>query len=207
MNKFTNFKKKLSNKNGASILFALLLFLIVSLVSVTIIASANSSSKQIASNKEAIESNIALDSVVLNMKSQIDNAYRTYKNWGYTGFETENTSFNDSYYYNELNNFCNLLINNKTNVSINDFTYGFTISVTSSNTNILEDVEVSYKYKIGQDIKTSYIVFKLVSSSGNTIYTNYSLTYDDSSDFFSPIRDKHTLTFKYLGAYSDDPGL
>lgn len=70
-------KKKLQSNSGVSILFALLLFLVVSMVSVTILSAAYSSVKRTHAVKVDTQDILALDSTSLIMKKNMDNVTYT----------------------------------------------------------------------------------------------------------------------------------
>lgn len=64
--------KKLNSQKGVSILFALLLFLVATVVSLVIIVAASSSIKRESSFKESVVKNVELDSCLLMLKNKID---------------------------------------------------------------------------------------------------------------------------------------
>ena len=63
-----NIKRKLNSNNGVSILFALVLFLVATIVSLVIIVAATTSVKRESSFKESVQRNIELDSASLLLK-------------------------------------------------------------------------------------------------------------------------------------------
>ena len=63
-----NIKRKLNSNNGVSILFALVLFLVATIVSLVIIVAATTSVKRDSSFKESVQRNIELDSASLLLK-------------------------------------------------------------------------------------------------------------------------------------------
>lgn len=65
--------KKLNSQSGVTILFAMLLFLVATVVSLVIIVAATSSVNRESSFKESVQRNIELDSAVLMVKNFIDN--------------------------------------------------------------------------------------------------------------------------------------
>ena len=64
--------KKLNSQSGVTILFAMLLFLVATVVSLVIIVAATSSVNRESSFKESVQRNIELDSAVLMVKNFID---------------------------------------------------------------------------------------------------------------------------------------
>lgn len=65
--------KKLNSQSGVTILFAMLLFLVATVVSLVIIVAATSSVNRESSFKESVQRNIELDSAVLMVKNFIEN--------------------------------------------------------------------------------------------------------------------------------------
>lgn len=63
-------KKKLNSNSGVTILFAMLLFLVATVVSMVIIVAATSSVKRESSFKESVQKNIELDSCSIVLKSK-----------------------------------------------------------------------------------------------------------------------------------------
>lgn len=61
--------KKLNSQSGVTILFAMLLFLVATVVSLVIIVAATSSVNRESSFKESVQRNIELDSAVLMVKT------------------------------------------------------------------------------------------------------------------------------------------
>ena len=81
-----NIKRKLNNNNGVSILFALVLFLVATIVSLVIIVASTSSIKRESSFKNSIQKNIELDSAALLLKNVYSNStcYYNYNKKGNT---------------------------------------------------------------------------------------------------------------------------
>lgn len=69
-----NIKRKLNNNNGVSILFALVLFLVATLVSLVIVIASTSSIKRESFFKNSIQKNIELDSAALLLKNVYSNS-------------------------------------------------------------------------------------------------------------------------------------
>ena len=67
--------KKLNSQSGVTILFAMLLFLVATVVSLVIIVAATSSVNRESSFKESVQRNIELDSAVLMVKNFTDNKH------------------------------------------------------------------------------------------------------------------------------------
>ena len=75
-------KNKLNSQSGVSILFAMLLFLVATVVSLVIIVAATSSVKREVSFKESNQKNIELDSLALVLIDSIDNKSFTFTSEG-----------------------------------------------------------------------------------------------------------------------------
>lgn len=74
--------KKMKSQSGVSILFAMLLFLVATVVSLVIIVAATSSVKREVSFKESNQKNIELDSLALVLIDNIDNKSSTFTSDG-----------------------------------------------------------------------------------------------------------------------------
>ena len=70
-------KNKLNNNSGVSILFALLLFLVASMVSIVIISASASSVKRTHYSSAMTQETLSLDSAVLMMNNEMDNVVYT----------------------------------------------------------------------------------------------------------------------------------
>lgn len=86
---------KLNSQSGVTILFAMLLFLVATVVSLVIIVAATSSVNRESSFKETVQRNIELDSAVLMIKNFIDKKdeytfYGEEGNYDYSFVGTEN---------------------------------------------------------------------------------------------------------------------
>ena len=168
MNKMKN---KLKSESGVSVLFALLLFLVVSMVSVTILSAATSSVKRTHAVKLNTQDTLALDSASLLLEKGITGCE-------YTVTKKDGTLLNesitgDSPFEEELLNISRSIVNN--NFMTND-TDLFSVEATNMDT-----VKVTYcvSYKDG-----SYVVsFGLTTDEDSNIsYVNYTLDYSTSGN-------------------------
>lgn len=181
---------KIKNQNGVSILFAMLLFLVVSLVSITVIASSYTSAKTINSTSKGIQENVSLDSAALFIKNELSKTkYQCYKNeysWGDKSCEYSEyyTTVND-YLKTDIVNISNAysnFMNDKNYDKVDNFKEAFTIYPTiNSNDQTLDNVKVSYKYSFEKNY--SIVTFKLETDSGNKCYLEFSLNYSRSDGF------------------------
>lgn len=167
---------KLKNNDGISILLSLLLFLVVSMVSVTIIASSYSAVKRTHSIKKSTQANITLDSAALLLKNNIISSKYTYKVVG-TGINVNLThstgnSYFDSYIKDISNDCVTSYLNGSNSTSKCDNTK-FTIF--SDNENI-EVVSVSSACIFGES--NDQVIFTLTTKdSNNKLYVKFLLSH------------------------------
>lgn len=218
MKKLSLFKQKLFNKNGVSILFALLLFLVVSMVSVTIIAAATSTSKQLNSIKDTNQANVDLDSAVLFLKKNLNgvNYYRDYDNSKSKKFNNfgkdamNNSNIGSNVFYNEIDTVARKFLNDE-NSYLDSYSNTF---VLSSSIDEMNDINISYKYKVNSSHNNSYIIFKLETNNDNNenvLYIKFNLSYKtetvekSQSGNYKKKFTRYTATFKFEEVYSYDP--
>lgn len=183
-------KNKLSNNSGVTILFALLLFLVVSMVSVTILAASYSSVKRTNSSKEALQSNIDLDSAILLLNKEINNVEYTITattRKGSTSYSAGSLSKSNSVFANEITKISDQYIKNPnvSSCSIDDFT------ISASN---LEDVKVSTSCKLGTSGQENSVTFTLKNNE-SVVYVTYSISDTASSNGNNAV--KHTVKWTY----------
>lgn len=200
---------KIKNQNGVSILFAMLLFLVVSLVSITVIASSYTSAKTINTTSKGIQENVSLDSAALFIKNELSKTkYQCYKKdqW----WEDSSCEYSD--YYTTVDNYFKTdivniskaysnFMNDKNYDKVDNFKEAFTIYPTiNSDDQILDNVNVSYKYSF--DKNYSIVTFKLETDSGNKCYLEFSLSYSKSQGFKieNAMRDFYEIKYTFVEA-------
>lgn len=162
-----NIKNKVSNNRGVSILFSMLLFLVVSLVSITIIVASSSSIKRTNSSKNTMQYNLATESAALMIKDDLSDKSCTYTYTATGGYRNNNC---DSSIFKTEQQVISLNILNGT------LSYDSTFTIKASN---LKDVKVSVEsINKSSDINDSYLVtFKLECLDGtkslSTIYEKF----------------------------------
>lgn len=213
-------KRKLYTNNGISILFSLLLFLVVSMVSVTIIASASSTSKQLNSIKQSNQANIDLDSAVLLIKNEISNLEYYHdsrttgnKNQKYNNYGTDSKDcsqqLKNNVFYKEIDSLSIKYLDN-TSSNSNNYEDVFTINSMIDNIN---DVKVSYKYLLNKSSSNSYVIFKLSiddQSFDNTTYVKFSINYKENkinknNSSYSKEGTRYVASYIFSGVYQYDP--
>ena len=182
-------KKKLNSQSGVSILFALLLFLVATVVSLVIIVAATSSVKREASYKETIQKNIELDSAVLFLSNKI-NEYSDDNNGGYQ-FQSENDR--KVYPITTSDNSLKRVIIYISSIVINkDATSGHTEGKIVIKGENLSDITCSYKIIFGASSSSEIpasISFEY--DNGNVVYNRYTFRID--GDKITWIYDKASL--------------
>lgn len=168
MNSFNYLKCKLNNKKGVSILYALLLFLVVCMVSITIIGAASSSVYRTNSMKYTAQDNITLDSAALLFKNNINKAEvtltkgrfsDTYSN-GRVSFKVGDDAFN-SY----LIDISSAFANNNQNFQLNDF------KISETNTG---EVNVSTSLVFDSINNDNKVIFELLINK-STMYITFDI--------------------------------
>lgn len=168
--------KKLNSQSGVAILFAMLLFLVATVVSLVIIVAATSSIKRESSFKENIQRNIELDSTVLMLRNDLQD-----KKFTFHGDEFNRVC--DQTGENVLDRIyikiSSIVINEQLTVGNGKF---------SLSGDSISDVVCSYEINFTNDpgIPCS-VLFKIFNKEyGNTIYSRYTFDIDGNS-----------LTWKY----------
>lgn len=192
MNRLIN---KLNNK-GVSILFAMLLFLVVSLVSITIIGASSSSAKRIASNVDTTQSNLYMDSAVKMLKQEIDGVVATTVDI-YSG----NT------YFTDILVSIDIAYNNSQNAS-SSYQTDAPIKIKVSRENNLEST-ISIRYKYNFISGKEFVVFKLTDEdSDNTIYVKFGYTVKYETwrwdGPLSKYNSQYFMTFNFSGVSRND---
>lgn len=167
-------KKKLQSNSGVSILFALLLFLVVSMVSVTILSAAYSSVKRTHAVKVDTQDILALDSASLIMKKNMDNVTYTVPKQkdGTLNYTRAKLSVKDNPFETELTNISMEILNN--NISTNEKD-AFDVEATYLNT-------VSTKYSIQvTEVNTYIVIFALETTNESKTYVKFNVEKTEST--------------------------
>lgn len=182
-------KNKLNSQSGVSVLFALLLFLVATVVSLVIIVAATSSVKREASYKETIQKNIELDSSVLFLSNKI-NEYSDDNKGGYefvddNGRKVYSIIASDDALKRTIVTISSLVINK-------DATSGHTEGKIIIKSDNLSDITCSYKINFGASSSSEIpasISFKY--DNGNVVYNRYTFRIDGNK--ITWIYDKASL--------------
>lgn len=168
-------KKKLQSNSGVSILFALLLFLVVSMVSVTILSAAYSSVKRTHAVKLDTQNILALDSASLLMKKNMDNMTYTVPKQKDGTFVYTNAELNvtDNPFETELINISTEILNN--NISVNEKD-AFSVEATNLNT-----VSVKYSIQVTEMSKTYIVIFALETTDESKTYVKFNVEKTDNT--------------------------
>lgn len=183
--------KKLNSQSGVSILFALLLFLVATVVSLVIIVAATSGVKREASYKETIQKNIELDSAVLFLSNKI-NEYSNDGKGGYV-FVDDNDNNRKVYSITASDDALKRTIITISSLVINkDATSGHTEGKIVIKGENLSDITCSYKINFGASSSSEIpasISFKY--DNGNVVYNRYTFRIDGNK--ITWIYDKASL--------------
>lgn len=163
-------KSKLLNNHGVSILFALLLFLVVSMVSVTIIAASTSSVKRTSSMKENTQTILTLDSAVLLLKSELNDL--TYTVNVYDGSTFSDESYNDKETCLEE---IVSEISKKLIISSNSLNANYKNFVIKTNIDEMKDVDVLVSYEFNSANNSNVVKF-ILTLDNSAIYVDFNLT-------------------------------
>lgn len=182
-------KNKLNSQSGVSILFALLLFLVATVVSLVIIVAATSSIKRETSYKETIQKNIELDSAVLFLSNKI-NEYSDDKIGGYVFVDDNGRK---DYSITTSDDSLKRIIVDISSIVINrDATSGHTEGKIIIKGDNLSDITCSYRINFGPSSSSEIpasISFKY--DNGNVVYNRYTFRIDENK--ITWIYDKASL--------------
>ena len=169
-------KKKLQSNSGVSILFALLLFLVVSMVSVTILSAAYSSVKRTHAVKLDTQNILALDSASLLMKKNMDNVTYTVPKQkdGTLVYTNAKLNVTDNPFETELISISTEILNN--NISINEKD-AFSVEATNLNT-----VSVKYSIQVTEMGKTYIVIFALETTDESKTYVKFNVEKTDNDN-------------------------
>ena len=162
--------KKLNSQSGVTILFAMLLFLVATVVSLVIIVAATSSVNRESSFKESVQRNIELDSAVLMVKNFTD------KKDKYT-FSGEEGNYNYQFVgtESELEKVIIEISRRVINNTQTNNTGIFTISGDN-----LSNIDCNYEIDFNNGISPSVILTFSIKDSDNTviskIFSKYSFS-------------------------------
>lgn len=166
---------KLKNNSGVTILFALLAFLVASVVSVIIVGNASSSVKRTHSISESAQYNLTLDSAATLLKKNIDGYSLTVQGTRTAPkYPVENDVFSE-----ELDTISNAYINGTSEPS-----GSFTITVENH-----EPVTVNYKSSNGTTADKHIVTFKLQTNSSNVMYVTFNVEVIESTQGTSPSKE------------------
>lgn len=157
-------KNKLQNNHGVTILYSLLLFLVVAMVSTVIIASAHNSSKRVIESKETTQNNLTVESAILMIKDDLSD-----KTYSYRGTRP---SGNAKIFNTELEEISKIIINDTK-------TYDASFVIKSSNQN-----DVNVTANIEKNDSNYVVTFKLQCKDDSdvlsTAYEKFYVTNDTS---------------------------
>lgn len=162
--------KKLNSQSGVTILFAMLLFLVATVVSLVIIVAATSSVNRESSFKESVQRNIELDSAVLMVKNFTDNKGK----FTFSG-EEGNYNYQFSGIENELENVIIEISKRVINEAQTNNIGSFTISG-----NNLSNIDCNYEIDFNSGSSPFVILTFSIKDSDNAviskIYSKYSFS-------------------------------
>lgn len=172
--------KKLNNKHGVSILFAMMLFLVVAMVSVVIIASSYTSVKRTNSIKDTKQDVLTLESAALLLKNNINNVEviitdngNDYVNPSSNLFTSYIVPITRSYYENN-SSMCNL---NIFDISQLQGDYSATVKVVNSceyeNISGGEDDKVMFTLTLDDSNEKIYVTFDITLKESSTTSKTY----------------------------------
>lgn len=163
-------KSKLLNNHGVSILFALLLFLVVSMVSVTIIAASTSSVKRTSSMKENTQTILTLDSAVLLLKSELNDLTYTVNVYDGSTFSNESYNDRDTCLKDIVSDISKILISSSNSSNSNYKTF-----VIKTNIDEMKDVDVLVSYEFNSANSSNVVKF-ILTLDNSAIYVDFNLT-------------------------------
>ena len=181
-------KNKLNNNHGVSILFGLLLFMVVSMVSIVIISASSTSAKRSYYTSSSVQESQAVESLALFMKKEINNktisySYAKNKDGSYT---LKTTTGSDSSFNDQIQKITTCIVNDDLNNAKN-----VNFKVSASN---LDDVNVSV-FNISKENDGSFFINFLLSSENKNMYVAFDVSLD-SSESTKTKEDKYKWEYK-----------
>ena len=180
-----NINRKLNSNNGVSILFALVLFLVATIVSLVIIVASTSSVKRESSFKETTQRNIELDSAAFLLKNVYSSSSCSYT------YNNKNNVYKlnictlagdnnvNSPYLDVLKEVSTKVIENNTNSFIDNTAFSITNTIDSyTNT-----VNCSYSIYTNSDTSTYVVAFKL--DNGSVMYCKFNLKVENNEVYWT----------------------
>lgn len=176
-------KEKLNSKCGVSLLFSMLLFLVVCMVSVTILTAAVTSVKRTHQNRESIQKSLALESAAMLIRDELDGC--NYIVTTISRKENGVTTTSPSTYVLPSNTLSNIVDDAVKTVRNNSVSFDpFYIS---TNNDELSDVRVDYVLEedttgTGEESESGTKLYKMIftllaDGSGETIYLTFDVSY------------------------------
>ena len=194
-------REKLQSQSGVSILFSLVIFMVATIVCITIIVAANTAVKMTHDNKEFTQTSLALDSAASLLKDQMTGMKFTYVTVSKDGkaIGTAEVSVTDGTFSEEIKSAGYFITENMQGDK------EFTISTNKD----MKDVNVSYVIKDNSDDDTSAykIIYTLSADSTNEkIYISFiirtsavsseEITADDNGNEIKTV--KSTATYEWI---------
>ena len=176
-----NIKRKLNSNNGVSILFALVLFLVATIVSLVIIVTATSSLKRESSFKESVQRNIELDSASLLLKEIYANSSCSYtydkigKNYTLKSCSLGGLDDKNNPYIDVLEEISTNVIENNTN----SFSERDAFSISDEIESYTNIVDCKYSIYASNDDSVYVVSFKL--DNGSIMYCKFNLKIEDDN--------------------------
>lgn len=175
-----NIKRKLNSNNGVSILFALVLFLVATIVSLVIIVAATTSVKRESSFKESVQRNIELDSASLLLKEIYSKSSCSYtynkKGKAYTLKSCNLGGLDDTNnpYIEVLKEISTNVIENNTN----SFSERDAFSISENIESYTNIVDCIYSIYASNDDSVYVVSFKL--DNGSVMYCKFNLKVENN---------------------------
>ena len=159
--------KKLDSQSGVTILFAMLLFLVATVVSMVIIVAATSNVKRESSFKGSIQRNIELDSCSIMLREKLTGTF-TFNEVSGTYICNENA--NGDEFKKLMIGISTFIMNSKDSTINSDWHDGFVLTSDKLN-------ELNCKYKISSKGTHSYLV-SLELNNGSIMYSCFNVEID-----------------------------
>lgn len=173
-----NVRKKLSEKSGVSILFALLLLLVVAMVSVVMISASVSAVKRTHAKKVVVQKSVSIDSAALLLKNQISDSQPesgfvlTYSEDGKYVISV-NSALDNSALKSEITDISQKFANG---VSLGQFDSVSGFKIITSRSGDLKDDVVNVSCSIQPVLNNSAEVTFTLSDGDEVLYSRFSLT-------------------------------
>lgn len=181
-------KKKLNSNCGASLLFSMLLFLVVCMVSVTILTAALTALKRTHQNRESMQNSLTLESAAKLIRDEMDGSKYIVTT---TSKKEDGVTTTDPSTYVLPSNTLSDIVDDAVK-AVRNYSLSFEPFEIETNIAGLSDVQVNYVLKedttgTGEESESGIKLYKMIftllaDGSGETIYLTFDVSYSTGTN-------------------------